>query len=225
MSATIVRNPAKLGLTLLSSNVTMADDGFIRVTATFLAPATGLGVATFAEDARWPLGTPPANLPLNQGGPYLTERTFQKENGLTTISAVYVTAANPPRVARSESTSKATFSGYKDSETGSGSLSFDYYTTSVTLSYALIYPTVFSVIPSASISTRAFNIRGEGNLFLVPLAKLQTFSSQRERVGKVARISITADMLYEQPGDDQQISNARYGSAGGLDYDPKSVWL
>jgi hypothetical protein len=139
----------------------------------------------------------------HQGGPYLLDRAIQKEGGLTTIDATYVTAANPPRIARSESTAKANFSGYAESEDGetSGSLSFDYYATSVTLEYALVFPNTFSVTPSGSIGAAAFNIRREGAASLVSIAPIETFAQTRNRIGKVARISITATKTIEQTGD------------------------
>jgi hypothetical protein len=133
----------------------------------------------------------------HQGGPYLTDRTIQKDAGLTTIDATYVTAANPPRIARSESTDVANFSGYAQSDEEEGSLSFDYYTTSVTLSYALIAGNTFSITPEGEVFG-AFNVRAEGSSNLVSLKTTDLTSTTKDTIGRVQRISITGRRIVEQ---------------------------
>lgn len=205
MPATIQRNPAKTGLTLLSSQTSVAEDGFVRVTARFLAPAAGLADTDFLIDSAWPLATLPVGLPATQGGPFLVERTIQKESGLTYVDAVYATALLPVRSNRSESVEQATFDGYGEvtvtneggTTTTSGSLKFDYYTTAVTLSYALVVPNAYSITPTGSVSA-PFNIRKTGQDGIVATKQTDLVSSSREIVGRVSRVSVTARRVIEQ---------------------------
>jgi hypothetical protein len=220
MPATVVRNPEKLGLTKLSSNVTVAEDGLVRVTAQFLAPSTGLAESVFQLDSSWPVADLPIGLPPSQGGPYLVERNIRKENGLTLVDATYATALSTIRFARSEATELATFSGFAEGTvtdalsvtTGGGALAFDYYATSVTLSYALIAPNAFTITPSGLVS-QPFNIRKQGLSQLVKTKQRDLISTSRETVGRVMRVSVTARRIIEQDSGDEVVTLTTYNGA------------
>jgi hypothetical protein len=205
MASTVQRNSAKTGLVLLESRISVADDGLVTIDARFLAPAAGLAPATFGNDAPWPFPQLPSGLPNLQGGPYLNTYSVQKENGLTFIDAKFVSAVNPVRIATTTDTEKLNFSGYAETSTSgplgtasaSGSLSFDYYTRSMTRSYTLVAPNAFSAPVSGSIGAR-FNIRREGNPNLVTTEQQQFVTESIENIGVVSRISRTARRIFVQ---------------------------
>jgi hypothetical protein len=205
MPSTVQRNTAKTGLVLLESQVSVSDDGLVTLSTRFLAPSTGFSAATFANDAPWPLPQLPSGLPALQGGPHLNTYAVQKQNGLTFIDATYVSAVNPPRAATSTATEKLTFSGFAETSTStalgtasaSGSLSFDYYTRSMTRSYTVIAPNTYRAPVSGQIGAR-FNERREGNAALVTTSTQEFVTESVETIGRVSRISRTARRIIVQ---------------------------
>lgn len=205
MPSTIVRSASKTGLVLLESNVSVGTDGLVTIDTRFLAPVAGVG-SQFDLDAAWPgaFALPPST-PSLQGGPYLLSKNVSKKNGLTIVQAQYVSASNPPRVAISESTEKLSFSGYAESGSLTGALAFDYYTTTKTATYTLVAPNLFRYQPSGAIGRR-FNFRREGNFSLVATEEVETISTNREIVGKVTRVSVSARRVIEQ-GNTPAVNN------------------
>lgn len=205
MASTVRRNPNKNGLVLLGSDVSVAQDGFVTVTARWLAPSAGVSGDLLALDSGWPGDVPlPVGMPINQGGPYLVSRKINKANGLTTIDTVHVTAIAPVRLSVSVTSSRAAFSGYAEStnnndEPISQSLSFDYDQISRTYSYATINAKERRVPPSSP--GIIYNRRSEGASGLVKVRPAQTITGERTTVGPVHRISITSTTIYEQYSD------------------------
>ena len=208
MPSTVIRSASKTGLVLLESRVSVANDGLVTIGSRFLAPASGLTASDFQIDSSWPPGfVLPPSTPVLQGGPYLLNKNVSKQNGLTVVDAEYISATNPPRLAFSESVEKLTFSGYaeriRNGESISGSLSFDYYSKSQTVTYTVIAPNVFNVQPSGQVGTQ-FNFRYEGVASLVGYRQISILSQSRETLGKVDRVSVTARRVFEQ----QPLTNA-----------------
>jgi hypothetical protein len=211
MPSIVRRSSSKSGLVLLESRVAVADDGLVTIEARFLAPATGLLPATFRNDAPWPVRDLPLGLPALQGGPYLNTFSVQKQNGLTFIDATFVSAVNPVRVATSTATEKLSFSGFAESSTSeplgsasaTGSLSFDYYTRSMTKSYALIAPNTFSAPVKGEIGVR-FNERREGLSSLVAAQPQELITESIDQLGFVLRVTRTARIIMIQ-GETPQI--------------------
>jgi hypothetical protein len=204
MPSVVRRDPNKQGLVLLSSNVSVADDGFVSIAARWLAPASGLSSGDFQLDSPWPAPLP-IGLPPLQGGPYLAARNFGKQNGLTVIDTTYVSAVFPLRLIKSAASSKASFSGYaEDSEGRSGSISFDYYTVTRSFSYATVG--FVQIQKPVSRPYGIFNLRREGSFQLVGYRATQTLTATRETVGRVNRFVVTANSIYEQidPNDRTQ---------------------
>ena len=203
MPSTVIRSASKTGLVLLESRVSVANDGLVTIDASFLAPAAGLNSSDFQLDAAWPraFALPPGT-PSLQGGPYLLSRNASKQNGLTTIEAQYVSATNPPRLAFSESVEKLTFSGFAERRSGggesvTGSVSFDYYTRSQTVTYTVIAPNAFNVQPSGEIK-EIFNVRIQGSSAMVAYKQISILTQSRETLGPVNRVSVTARRVFEQ---------------------------
>lgn len=201
MPATVQRSLSKTGLVLLSSDVSVAQDGFVTVSASWLAPATGVSADLLVLDSPWPSNVPlPVGMPQNQGGPYLVTRKIQKSNGITTIETVFVTAVAPVRVSVSVSSARAAFNGYAESivneEPISESLSFDYDQISRTYSYATMNNKERKIPPSSP--GLIYNRRSEGASGLVSVRAAETITGQRETIGPVHRISITSTTIYEQ---------------------------
>jgi len=208
MPAIVRRDPNKQGLVLLSSNVSVADDGFLSIAARWLAPESGLSSGDFQLDSPWP-SVLPAGLPPLQGGPYLAARNFSKQNGLTVIDTTYVSAVFPLRLIKSAASSKASFSGYaEDSEGRSGSISFDYYTVTRSFSYATVG--FIKIEKPVSQPYSIFNMRREGSFQLVGYRTTQTINATRETIGPVNRFVVTASSIFEQidPNDREQIGAA-----------------
>jgi hypothetical protein len=200
MASTVVRNQNKTGLVLLSSNVSVAEDGFINVTARWLAPVAGLSATDFILDSEWPRNAAPlpTGMPNNQGGPYLVGRTIVKQNGMTFVDANYVTAIAPFRIKESKSTERASFSGYAEDKNGnSGSVSFDYSACVSVYDYAVVGGVPEIRYPDA-LPGIIYNFRTEGKANLVLFRPSQTITGSREVLGRVARFSITAKSIYEQ---------------------------
>lgn len=218
MAATVRRNPNKQGLVLLSSDVTVAQDGFVTVTASWLAPASGLSQSLLAVDSMWPSDVPlPVGMPTNQGGPYCVTRKIKKANGLTTVDTVFVTAVAPVRLSVSVSSARAAFSGYAEAtnnndEPISQSLSFDYDQISRTYSYSTINNKERRVPPSSP--GVIYNRRSEGASGLVRVRPARTVTGERTTIGPVHRISITSSTIYEQYDDGLAV--AVYDSSGTL---------
>jgi len=203
MASTVVRNPNKTGLVLISSNVSVAEDGFINVTARWLAPVAGLSATDFLLDSEWPRNAAPlpTGMPNNQGGPYLVGRAIVKQNGLTLVDTNYTTAVAPVRIVSSTSASRASFSGYQEDKKGnSGSLSFDYHTITRTYSYATVGNVSIETPPVAP--GGFYNIRREGKADLVRYSMSKTVTATKETVGRVNRFQITATGIYEQDDPD-----------------------
>jgi hypothetical protein len=206
MASIVVRNPAKTGLVLVSSNVSVAEDGFVSVGARWLAPVAGLSQNDFLLDSEWPLSVAPlpAGIPNVQGGPYLIGRNIVKQNGLTFVDTSYVTAVAPVRIVSSSSSSRASFSGYAEDDKGnSGSLSFDYHTVTRTFAYATVGNVSIKQPPSAP--SGRYNIREEGKSSLVNFVPSKSITAQKETLGRVSRFQITASSIYEQ--DDPETSS------------------
>jgi hypothetical protein len=203
MASTVVRNPNKTGLVLISSNVSVAEDGFINVTARWLAPVAGLSATDFVLDSEWPRNAAPlpTGMPNSQGGPYLVGRTIVKQNGLTFVDTSYATAIAPVRIVSSTSASRASFSGYQEDKKGnSGSLSFDYHTITRTYSYATVGKV--SIESPGAVAANIYNIRREGKAELVRYQMSKTVTATKETVGRVNRFQITATGIYEQDDPD-----------------------
>jgi hypothetical protein len=199
MASTVVRNPNKTGLVLISSNVSVAEDGFINVTARWLAPVAGLSATDFILDSEWPRNAAPlpTGMPNNQGGPYLVGRTIVKQNGLTFVDTNYATAVAPVRIISNSSSSRASFSGYaEDDEGNSGSISFDYHTVTRTYSYATVTNVPMPQPPAAP--GGIYNFRQEGKYDLVRYIAAKTVTAQKETIGRVSRFQVTASSIYEQ---------------------------
>lgn len=199
MPATIIRSSQAQGLTLLASRLAVADDGFVSISARWLAPQTGFSIEDLALDSPWPLQAAPlpVGMPRTQGGPFLIQRSVFKENGITYAETNYATAVFPLRIAESTSSQRASFNGYaEDSDGNSGSVSFDYHTVTRTFSYstvgsaAIIQPFVFP--------QNTYNIRREGKWRLVRYFPSRTITANRQTLGRVSRFSITATGFYEQ---------------------------
>lgn len=202
MPANVIRASSAQGLTLLESSVAVANDGFVTITARFLAPASGYNPATFALDEPWPVAALPTGVPNLQGGPYLLSHEVKRENLLTIVSATYVSAINPVRVSVEEATEQRAFSGFLfTSGTFTGtrqqSLSFDYFTTAQTINYAVIAPNVVEIKPVGAIGER-FNVKNEGVQGLVQIKETEFITTSRSTVGKVSRVSATARRILEQ---------------------------
>lgn len=207
MPANVIRASSAQGLTLLESNVSVANDGLVTITARFLAPAAGYNPATFALDESWPVAALPTGVPPLQGGPYLLTHEVKKENLLTIILATYVSALNPPRLVVEEATEQRSFSGsFFDGRSitlfgnESASISFDYFTTAQTISYAIIAPNLVEIKPVGTIGAR-FNVKSEGSyrgVFNIPIKETEFITTSRTTIGKVARVSATARKILEQ---------------------------
>ena len=196
----------------------MAQDGFVTVSASWLAPATGVSADLLVLDSPWPSNVPlPAGMPYNQGGPYLVTRKIQKSKGITTIDTVFVTAVAPVRVSVSVSSSRAAFNGYaesvKNEEPISESLSFDYDQISRTFNYATISNRQ-RFIPSSSPGL-IYNRRSDGESGLVSYRSAETINGERTTIGPVHRISITSSTIYEQSDPDTPATTT-YDSTGTL---------
>jgi hypothetical protein len=211
MPSIVQRSESKSGLVLLESRVAVADDGLVTIEARFLAPISGVPLGSFEQDALWPAQVFPAGVPKLQGGPYLRTYSAQKQNGLTFIEATYLSAVNPVRIATSTATERLSFSGFAETSTAgplgsasaSGSLSFDYYTTSVTQSYTLIAPNIFSAPVNGQIGVR-FNIRTEGQSSLVTTNEEEFVTQSVEVLGAVSRVTRTVRRIIVQ-GETPQI--------------------
>ena len=216
MASTVVRNPNKTGLVLISSNVSVAEDGFINVTARWLAPVAGLSATDFILDSEWPRNAAPlpTGMPNNQGGPYLVGRTIVKQNGLTFVDTNYATAVAPVRIVSSSSSSRASFSGYaEDDEGNSGSISFDYQTVTRTYSYATVGNVSIQKPPTAPVGI--YNFRKEGKYRLVRFVPSKTITAQKETIGRVNRFQVTASSIYEQD-DPDSFSNYIHDASGAV---------
>jgi hypothetical protein len=209
---TLHRKPGKTGLVLLEAQVSVADDGFVSVASRFLAPQAGLAANDFAIDSNWPLSTLPAGLPSNQGGPYLASKTIKKQNGLTTVDAIYVTAVNPIRTVVSSSDTTGSFSGWAapqprtDPSQGNlgvgfvdagGLLVFDYVATTVTTSYSLVEPNQISPQIKRGFIKRVYNQQSVGAWWRVGQAPHFVQTTTEEVVGRVKRISVTSTPKYQ----------------------------
>jgi hypothetical protein len=203
MPATIIRNPSKRQLTLISSQSQVQDDGLVTVTAEFLPPESGLDETTFRLDSPWPLSTPPIGIPPIQGGPFLVSRTIEKREGILMVAALYTSAVNPPRVVKSQSESQQRFSGYGSSEDGetSGSVAFDYTATQVNVSYAIVRGNAFVVEPDVVDPKNTTNVSIQGDPGLVNIVTTQIKSEEKQDFGLVTRITKSSSMLYQQPGE------------------------
>jgi hypothetical protein len=207
MPVTIRRSTARTGLVLLSSSVEVAADGLVTIPARFLAPDAGLSSSDFLLDSAWPSTIPlPLGMPGIQGGPFLVSRSISTSTGLTFIDALYVSALNPVRLVEEFATEKKNFNGFFfQSSTIGGtqqqSLSFDYFTTAVTHSYALIEPNLFDSKPSGIIGDK-FNIvsSGQSGLVEVQIREEETVERAKTRVGKVSRIQTTVRRILVQDG-------------------------
>jgi len=211
MPSIVQRSESKSGLVLLESRVAVADDGLVTIEARFLAPIAGVPLGSFEQDALWPAEVFPAGVPKLQGGPYLRTYSAQRQNGLTFIEATYLSAVNPVRVATSIATERLSFSGFAETSTAgplgsasaSGSLSFDYYTRSMTKSYTLIAPQTVSIELSGQIGAR-FNERSEGQSSLVTTNEEEFVTESIEVLGAVSRVTRTARRIIVQ-GETPQI--------------------
>ena len=215
MSATIRRDPAKQGLQLIRSRVNVASDGFVELSATFLAPATGVGAGDFLLDSEWPLPKLPSGVPQIQGGPFLLSRDIYKENGLTYIAAVYTSAVNEngvPRLIIEEASEKLSFSAYKEKEyveqnsNGTFSsvlstdlVSFDYWSVSQTFSFALVGAQKIAFRPKGQIVGSYLNFRRQrtGGKAVVEWRKTYITTASVEKVGLVRRYRVTSKPVYE----------------------------
>lgn len=199
---------------MLNSNVAVADDGFVQINARWLAPAAGLAANDFAIDSEWPLASAPlpVGLPQIQAGPFLTTRTINKENNLTFVETVYVSAVAPLRIAIAVNTARASFSGYAEDKNGfSESLSFDYHTANKTYSYAVVGSIPLQQ-PGAA-PGGIYNLRREGKQGLVRYRASKTVVGTRDTIGRVNRYTVTASAIYEQIDPDnagQNIHDSTY---------------
>lgn len=203
MPSIVRRDSTKNGLVLLNSNVSVAEDGFVSISARWLAPAAGLGAGDFVLDSLWPLTSAPlpTGVPQTQGGPYLLNRNIVKQNGLTYVDTTYVSALGPLRLSISATSSKSSFSGYAEDEDGnSESLSFDYHVVSRTYSYAVVGEYKLEQPPAAP--GPKYNYRQEGKSGLVTYKPTKSVTGTRETLGRVNRYQITATSIYEQTNSD-----------------------
>ena len=223
MPATIIRASSAQGLTLLESGVEVAEDGFVTIETTFLAPASGYNPLVFALDSPWPQGISlPVGLPTLQGGPFLLNHSVKKQNALEMVRATYVSALNPIRVITSESTDRLSFSGFVGTTstffgTNEQSLSFDYYTMAQTISFALIAPNISEIKPEGKIGER-FNVRSEGVAGLIQLKETEFITTSRTTVGKVTRISSTARRILEQESPPTPVTSVFSGGVAGVNF-------
>ncbi len=193
---------------MLSSNVSVADDGFVTIFAQWLAPSAGLSSGTFGLDSPWPAALP-SGVPPIQGGPFLISRNVSKKNGLTIIDTNYASAVFPVRIQKGAASSKASFSGYAEDSLGqSGSLSFDYYTVVRSYSYATVG--FVTIEKPVSRPFGIFNVRRDGVSQLVGYRATQTLTATRETIGRVNRFVVTANSIFEQidPNDATERADA-----------------
>lgn len=215
MAFATIRNASKTGLVLLESRIEVAEDGFVSIPAKFLAPASGLQYGDFDLDSVWPLSSFPAGLPTLQGGPYLASRTIKKQNGLTYIDANYVSALNPVRVSISESDGKASFSGYAPPvQVGltftepAALLSFDYTAVAVTHSYAVIGSNTYNPPdPEGRVGDR-YNVVMINGWNRIATVKKDIITRNVEKVGRVQRVSVTANPYIQTPWDQLALAAA-----------------
>jgi hypothetical protein len=205
MSATIRRATNKTGLVLLESSVQVAEDGLVTVPARFLAPEAGLTANDFVLDSAWPMAVLPNGLPPIQAGPFLATRTIEKRSGLTYIDATYVSALNPVRIVTSTTSNVARFSGSELATfingvaTEGGILAFDYLANTQTKQYAIIGENIIVPAPQGTITQR-FNIFSFLRSDRVTTKTIQVYSQTVEQVGRVKRISASAEPRIVQTG-------------------------
>lgn len=202
---------------LLSSSVQVADDGFVSIAASFLAPASGLKSSDFALDSTWPLSSLPSGVPALQGGPFLASKSITKKNDLTYVDALFVSALNPPRVLVSEKDGQASFSGFRPEGTETVAsfggpagttittivpaalLSFDYMAVSVTHSYAVIGDNAYSPAPPQGRLGERYNLIAIGPTRRIAQVKKDIITRNVEKVGRVQRVSVTANPYIQVP--------------------------
>ena len=215
MPATIRRNPSKQDLQLLRSRVSVAYDGFVEISASFLAPVGGVSGSDFLLDSEWPARALPNDLPPIQGGPFLLSREIYKQNGLTYINAVYTSAISEngqPRLTISQASERLTFSASKEglvnvmqsdgtfvSLSGTDTVSFDYWTNTKTFSYAMLDGARFSKRPVGRIVPGYSNFKREGTGAPITLqwSAVNVTTASVETIGKISRYRVTSKFIYQ----------------------------
>lgn len=222
MPSLIQRAASKSGLVLLNNSIQIAEDGFVSLSASFLAPASGLRSSDFELDSAWPLSSLPAGLPALQGGPFLANRSISKRNGLTYVDALFVSALNPVRVLVSETDGQASFSGFAPARVELNAtfgsitqtvipaalLSFDYTAVSVKHSYAVIGDNAYSPAPPEGRLGDRYNVVAIGATRRIPQVKKDIITRNVEKVGRVQRISVTANPYLQTPYDQLALAAA-----------------
>jgi hypothetical protein len=201
MPATVIN--AKNSIVRLQHDVNVADDGLVTVNASFYVPKDQLDRAGFDFLLYRPLkyyaGDESLNdiLPPLQAQLTVASSKARKHNGLTFYDVTFVSAMTPARIAVSESVQRLSFNGYvEDSIEGSGSLSFDYYTKSVTHRTAIIRSKTIQLKPKGEIVFGGINRVVSGYWQGVIFTPTETLSAQQEIVGNVARMEVTSTIVF-----------------------------
>lgn len=192
---------ATTGIVCLGQSYNLNDDGLITVRARFLLRSVA-DLSYFAQDAFWPPGSSPRGLPLNQGGPYLLNRDFEYLNGLITVSATYVTAANPVRVVYGQSRATRAYSGAVGIVGANGvaqyiNAKFDYVTTVASARYAIIDGQKFT--PKLAGLAKINDIIGFDDQFLSSIATKEISSKEISTTGRVSQITDTLEIVFFNP--------------------------
>jgi hypothetical protein len=205
MASTVIK--AGSNIVRLSNEVNVAEDGFVTLRAAFYVPTEKIGEARNDFALYQPLKIYPKddslpNLPTLQDRLTVSSSSSRIDKGLCYYDVTFVSAVSPAKIAVSESVQRLSFNGfYDDPVEGSGSLSFDYYTKSVTHRTTIIRNKQIELKPKGEIVFAGLNTIRSGLSASVEYVPVETVSAQQEIVGNVARVEVTSTVIYSDTTD------------------------
>lgn len=186
----------------MSNELNVAEDGFVTLRASYYVPAQKIGVARadfalYQPFRLYPSDQPIAMVPPLQEGLTVSAVASRMDRGLCYYDVTFVSALTPPKIAVTESVQRLSFNGYyEDPEEGSGSLSFDYYTKSVTHRTTIVRSRTILLEPKGEIVFAGINRVANGIWRKVIFTPTETLSANQEIVGNVARMEVTSTIVF-----------------------------
>jgi hypothetical protein len=200
MASTVI-NSGK-DIVRLSSEVNVAEDGFVTLRAAFYVPTERISTAKndfalYQPFQIYPKDDGLPNLPTLQDRLTVSSCSSRIDKGLCYYDVTFVSAVSPAKIAVSESVQRLSFNGYyEDPEEGSGSLSFDYYTKAVTHRTTIIRDKRIELKPKGEIVFAGINRIANGVWRKVIFTPTETVSAQQDIIGNVTRLEVTSTIVF-----------------------------